>query len=136
MITLSSVIIEKDPTAERMLKEVKAQLAEATEAKRRAEHDATQFQKNMLAATEELAVLKNRLSEVQNSERLFEIFGKQVHDWRSLATTVAKVVRQHRLIDPHTEKVCRETAKRLEQIAESLNDNRAAPATVTQLQIA
>lgn len=132
------VVIEKDPTAERMLKETQSQLAEATEAKRRAEHDAIQFQKNMLAATEELAVLKNRLSEVQNSERLFEIFGKQVHDWRSLATTVAKVVRQHRMIDPHTEKVCRETAKRLEQIAESLNDNRSAPgrATVTQLQIA
>lgn len=92
-----------------------------------AEQNMESMHKTMLAATEETAFLKNRLGEIQNSERVFEIFSKQVHEWRSLASTVARVVRQHSIIDPHTETVCRETARRLEQIAESLNDNRASP---------
>ena len=121
------VVIEKDPVSERRAKELEAELAKAREDKAIAEKNMDAMHHTMLQATEELAVLKNRMNEVGNSRRLFEIFGKQVHDWRSLAGTVAKVVRKHSMIDPHTETVCRETAKRLEQIAESLNDNRANP---------
>lgn len=122
------VVIEKDPTAERMLREARTELEKAREAKQRAEDDAVAHQKALLAATGELAILKNRFAGAENAQRVFEIFCREIVEWRSLAGTVAGVVRQNGMIDPHTENVCRETAARLTKIAESLNDNRSTPA--------